>query len=147
MQRLIKIMFCFSLLLVSACASLNPYEGDFSCPQMEEGKCVSVSTAYEESIQKEGEDNKKGDAEIKKMIVKDEKKASSDENLYQSELYKKVASLMKQKETPLVVPAKTIRIWFKPYEGDDGNLYMNRYVYVFVDGPKWILDVKGGNRE
>ncbi len=41
--------------------------------------------------------------------------------------------------TPVVVPPTAMRVLFLPYPGDDHELYMPRYVFMFVDEPKWLL--------
>ena len=40
----------------------------------------------------------------------------------------------------MVAPPKVLRVLLLPYEGSDNVLYMYRYVYSFVDEPRWILD-------
>jgi conjugal transfer pilus assembly protein TraV len=32
-----------------------------------------------------------------------------------------------------------MRVLTLPYKGDENELYMLRYVYIIVDGPKWVM--------
>ena len=44
-------MSAFAALLLCGCSTvLNPYQSSFNCPETENGKCVSVQTAYRESL-------------------------------------------------------------------------------------------------
>jgi len=118
MKRL-TLLFGLALLL-SGCATLNPYEEDFKCEKTAEGKCVTVETAYFES---------KGITEA----------ASADSTEYEQALYDRMAGLLQAPSTPIVVPPKVMRVLILPYEGKDSELYMLRYAYIFVDPPRWML--------
>jgi conjugal transfer pilus assembly protein TraV len=39
----------------------------------------------------------------------------------------------------VVVPPQVMRVLILPYTGDERELYMYRYVYMFVDEPRWLL--------
>jgi conjugal transfer pilus assembly protein TraV len=104
---------------------LNPYASDFNCPDTDPGKCVSVRTAYEES----------------KGIVPTAAAAGSGDgrDLYREALYSRFAGLLREPETPMVVPPRVMRVLLLPYRGAEGELYMLRYAYLFVEEPRWIL--------
>jgi conjugal transfer pilus assembly protein TraV len=108
------------LLMLSGC--LNPYAGDFNCPETDNGKCVSVENAYHES----------------KGSVPDLLRQSGTDN-YHEALYGRMAGLLKEPETPMVVPPKVMRVLMLPYEGKNEELYLSRYAYLFTDRPRWIL--------
>jgi len=42
--------------------------------------------------------------------------------------------------TPLRSSARILRLWFKPWEDADRDLYDQGYVYVQVDGGQWLID-------
>lgn len=111
-----------ALLVMTLTGCLNPYAGTFNCPETYNGKCVSVENAYYES---------KGS-----VIGPPGQPASSD---YQEALYARMAGLLKEPETPMVVPPKVMRVLMLPYEGKDDELYLYRYAYIFTDRPRWIL--------
>jgi conjugal transfer pilus assembly protein TraV len=58
---------------------------------------------------------------------------------YQDELHKKLAGLLAQPTTPVVAPPSVMRVLMLPYKGDENELFMLRYVYIIVDGPKWVM--------
>jgi len=156
------------MLLMSGCALLNPYESSFSCPESYNGKCVSVQTAYSESSG--------GVAKAKNMAVdqsyencgsesenpcacteSSKESAGTDLQLkengaltkYRTALFDKFTGLLKEPVTPVVAPPKTMRVLLLPYTGQDNEFYMLRYVYFFVDEPRWLLGdtVSSGEEE
>lgn len=118
MRRL--LLAALLTMLLTGC--LNPYAGDFNCPETDNGKCVSVEDAYHES---------KG-----RLIGTP---GPSDSGDYQEALYGRMARLLKEPETPMVAAPKVMRVLMLPYEGNDEELYLYRYAYIFTDRPRWIL--------
>ncbi len=41
---------------------------------------------------------------------------------------------------PLRSSARILRLWFKPWEDADRDLYDQGYVYVQIDGGQWLID-------
>ena len=147
MRRLLN--WCvLSIMLASAagCASaVNPYDSEFTCPFAEKGKCVSLQRAYEESMR----DNSGGKAlqeEIKGRGNDNDKEQgrqgmfSTGDAAYRSAYYKKVTGLLETTETPMVVTSQAMRVLVLPYRGEDNMLFMQRFIYFFVDQPQWVLD-------
>lgn len=60
-------------------------------------------------------------------------------NQYRSALFDKFNGLLKEPKTPIVAPPKVMRVLLLPYTGQENEFYMLRYVYFFVDKPRWIL--------
>jgi len=58
---------------------------------------------------------------------------------YRAALFDKFTGLLKEPVTPVVAPPKTMRVLLLPYTGQDNEFYMLRYVYFFVDEPRWLL--------
>jgi len=58
---------------------------------------------------------------------------------YQDVLYRKLASLIRQPSTPVVVPPDVVRVLILSYTGSDNELFSYRYVYFFATDPKWII--------
>jgi conjugal transfer pilus assembly protein TraV len=111
-----------ALLTMTLAGCLNPYDGEFNCPETDNGKCVSVEDAYYES---------KG-----RLIGAPGQFESGD---YQEALYGRMAGLLKEPETPMVVTPKVMRVLMLPYEGQDEELYLYRYAYIFTERPRWIM--------
>ncbi len=163
-----KSLTLAGMLLMSGCALLNPYESSFSCPESYNGKCVSVQTAYSESSG--------GTAKTKYAAVNQSQEncgpesesagACTDSNQelagtdlqskengaltkYRVALFDKFTGLLKEPVTPVVAPPKTMRVLLLPYTGQDNEFYMLRYIYFFVDEPRWLLGdtVSSGEEE
>lgn len=135
----------FSLLLglgfLCGCSAiLNPYRSSFNCPETDKGKCVSVQSAYRESINPlvKPEPGEKCTDCGKGQPV--ELNASREESEYRGALLKRLTGLLREPETPMVAPPRVMRVLLLPYRGDGGELFMPRYAYFFVDKPSWILD-------
>jgi conjugal transfer pilus assembly protein TraV len=139
-MRRIGLLIFLTTFLIGCASVFNPYESDFQCPETDRGKCVSVQNAYGESMQKNvSKDNKE---ELKSGKTKENDATESQHkknNDYQEALYKELAGLLKEPITPVVAPPKVMRVLLLPYKGDANELYMLRYIYFFVDEPKWIL--------
>mgnify|MGYP003585287506 CR=1 FL=1 len=163
-----KALTLAGMLLVSGCALLNPYESSFSCPESYNGKCVSVQTAYSESsggIAKakntavdQSHENCGPESENPGACTESSKESTgadlqSKENgaltKYRTALFDKFTGLLKEPVTPVVAPPKTMRVLLLPYTGQDNEFYMLRYVYFFVDEPRWLLgdSVSSGEEE
>ena len=162
-----KALITIGMLTMSGCALLNPYESSFSCPDASNGKCVSVQTAYKESSASSGKssgapaESKEDDCgpenatsgtctEAKKDIsLHSSDKENGTYNRYQSALFDKFSGLLKEPVTPVVAPPKTMRVLLLPYTGQDNEFYMLRYVYFFVDEPRWLMgdSVTSGEEE
>ncbi len=72
-------IFCITLLLISGCASVTPYDSEFSCPPTYSGKCESLEDAYLDSVA--GIDPKKYD---KKWIEKRKKWEKKNKSLIEA---------------------------------------------------------------
>jgi conjugal transfer pilus assembly protein TraV len=118
-----RYAFLTLLPLALAGGCLNPYAGEFNCPETANGKCVSVPDAYDEATS--------GAAPPGQPRAGDQE--------YQSVLYRKLTGLLQAPDTPLVVPPKVMRVLLLPYEGDQDELYLTRYAYIFTDRPRWVL--------
>ena len=137
-------------LVLSGCSALvSPYSTTFQCPDSDKGKCVSVQTAYDESI----DDNplvkeatcEECDEEKNKKDTDKEKEASTAPAAnkpkydYQDVLYKKLTSIIDAPETPMVIPPDVVRVLIPSYTGTDNELFSARYVYFFATEPKWSI--------
>lgn len=127
------------LLLCGCSTVLNPYQSNFNCPDTENGKCVSVQSAYRESLNPLVKSESEGCADCGKGRPA-ETVASPEEQRYRAALLSRLTGLLREPETPMVAPPQVMRVLLLPYKGDGGELFMPRYAYFFVDRPSWILD-------
>jgi conjugal transfer pilus assembly protein TraV len=51
--------------------------------------------------------------------------------MYQRAVNKKLATMLKAPNTPLIAPPQVMR--------DMNELYMMRYIYLLIDDPKWVV--------
>ena len=163
-----KCLIIVAMLYLWGCgAVLNPYKDDFACPGYDKGKCIKVAGAYKESLQKKKYDTlsekenkaacEKCRKEAKNNNVSEDTyctacssaetndverkflKAESSETEYRKAVNQKLASMLKEPNTPLLAAPQVMRVLVLPYRGDQNELYMMRYVYLLTDDPKWVM--------
>ena len=135
--------------MLTGCGSwFHPYHEDFMCPDGDPGKCASVKSAYQESFRPASEDFS--------PMVKDKRKSDGngdDQNAgagqgdqeqqaeysYKRQLYEELAGLIQNPTTPILVPAKQIRVLIPGYVADGNLYYGHRYVYFEATAPQWVL--------
>jgi conjugal transfer pilus assembly protein TraV len=138
------------MLFICGCTLLNPYESSFSCPETGNGRCVSVDEAYRESAAGlAGSDAGPAGIGPTGPGLETPARVSPGYDRYRTALFEKFSGLLQEPVTPLVSPPKTMRVLLLPYRGRDNELYMLRYVYFFVDEPRWLLGdaVSAGEEE
>jgi conjugal transfer pilus assembly protein TraV len=155
--------------LLGGCAVVNPYQSEFKCPPLDDGQCISVGEAYDEALGGEPpffprrecpepaepdppcapcplwpdcEDEDCEPAAVPAAAPCAEEASPAPllpPEEYQGALYRRLAGLVKEPRTPLVAPPELLRVWLLPYEGEGGELFMERHVYVMVEKPRWVL--------
>ncbi len=143
MKKVRFSIFLAAMTIVSGCSVLNPYRSEFTCPQMENGKCVSVDVAYDESLKK-GKSGKIPESAVLTggtvlEQAKEEGLGQKSDLLYRDEVNRKLAGLLREPVAPFVAPSQVVRVLFLPYRGESGELFMSRYVYFFAEEPRWIM--------
>lgn len=132
------LLFAVSLILFGCGAVFNPYQSQFECPQAEKGKCVGISEAYKESLNS----TVNGTYNVYEEIYgkRGEMLLTPTEERYIESLYQKLTDLLKEPNTPVVMPPKVVRVLVLPYSEESNKaLYSSRYIFVLVDEPKWVL--------
>jgi conjugal transfer pilus assembly protein TraV len=151
--KFLKIIVLLAILATTGCSTVGVYDDKFTCPATYNGRCISVPGAYD--LAKKGQDGPEYDPAIEheKSVCPDGKCGSTKvlvpvqpqtgegvaQVTYKESLYKRFDSLLKEPTTPVVAPPQVMRVLLLPYKGEGNELYMLRYVYFFVDEPKWIL--------
>lgn len=147
-----------ALLLLSGCATVNPYNDDTMCPSMNDfGQCVSMTEAYEHTLDPEAKKATEHEGKGKGApVTSAEDQASAagpvggetgQEVTYRGELYKEMASLLREPKTPVIKPPTVRRVLVTSYE-DNQELYMPRYFYIVIEKPTWTLrEVPGPERD
>ena len=117
--------------LVSACAPvkdvINPYNEQFKCRATDDaGKCIDTPTAYREARYPEQKEGKPDPADEMKQVAQDKR-------------YKILAELLQEPKKPVLQPPKILRVLLLPYQGEEEELFMTRYVYVKIEDSRWVL--------
>lgn len=138
-----KRFFMLSLLLITTGCAMTPYESEFTkCPGVDPGKCGSITDAYVEALDTPPTDISKVDNALR---ISEQKKngnglgASDLFEDYQTARMRKEIRYLNEPQTPLVTPATVMRILFRPYKGDNGELNMSRFTYEIVEEPRFII--------
>lgn len=157
-------------LAVSGCGKVvNPYKGEFECPQAEKGKCAGLEDSYLESLKQD----KSPDyiTKLEEQALKEAKKAQQNatqqltnyypkldedqgslsirevsgvpeivSNQYLEEMFKKLNKMLREPKTPMITPPRIARLLILPYVDPKGEeFYFARYIYFMVDPPKWVF--------
>jgi len=132
------LLFTGLVSILSGCSVL-PYESEFQCPNVAStGKCVSVEQAYEEA-ETGVEAIPNGEAVATSPT---ETKTYNSLYEYESEQYKALAGLLREPETPIVMPAKVVRTLIMSYPDnpmEQTRIYMPRYVYSIEKKPQFVF--------
>jgi conjugal transfer pilus assembly protein TraV len=112
-------------LLLNGCgAVLNPYHENFNCQAPEDaGHCVDTPSAYDEAVG------------INRPLKEEE---ADPEKQVESARLDRLAQLLKEPKTPMIVPPRILRVLILPYKGGE-NLFMARYAYLQVESARWVL--------
>jgi conjugal transfer pilus assembly protein TraV len=125
-----------AMTIIAGCSAVgeavNPYKSKFNCPYVENGKCINMTGAYNESKQPE---DRQGPAKVETA-----QNQGLGETIYEESLYKKLSGLLQEPAMPVIAPPKVMRVLLLPYEGSDKELFMYRFAYSVVDDYSWVLD-------
>jgi conjugal transfer pilus assembly protein TraV len=133
------LIFLSSLLLAGCGQILNPYEEHFKCKApAEDGKCLDTPSAYLEARYPE---LTPGTADTCPDCPKGAPTPTTTPTTGtpHDARYRLLADLLEEPEKPLLRPPKILRVLMLPYEGEGGELFMTRYIYLQVENGKWLL--------
>lgn len=135
--------------LVSAagCMSLSGLDGSskYGCKAPEGVRCDSVSGNYNNAIQHNLPSQRKQPAPALPAPSAAPNDPSSASNglkpvLMTGQPPSAVSSAATYTATPLRSQARVLRLWYKPWEDADRDLYSEGYVYVQIDEGRWLID-------
>ena len=139
-MKIKRVLGVISMLLVSGCSILNPYNSEPQCPNNGYGKCNSVSAAYDE--EKNGTSSSLKSIKGDMSSEGDEKKPVKTEvprDLFKKAIYQENASLIQEETTPIIKPAKSVRVELYSYSEDGKTLWMPRHAYFIVEEPRFLM--------
>lgn len=115
-------------LLVSACTTMSGLSGGsrYACQAPDGVACDSVSGTYANALRH----NLPGQRAASPKPTEHDSVASS---------AAQTAPGFAPLATPLRSAPRILRLWFKPWEDADQDLYDQGYVYVQIDGGRWLV--------
>ena len=141
MKTLVLRMGALCLLLpLGACMNMSGLGGDskYACKAPEGVACDSVSGTYANAVH-----NNLPSQRAKRSAAP--RKEASEANPPESARPAPSSVATGDADTavtpsPLRSQARLLRLWIKPWEDADGDLYDQGYVYVQVDNGQWLID-------
>jgi len=128
---------CLSL---TGCMSLSGLGGstDYACKAPDGVTCDSVSGTYANAVQSNLPSQRfKRRAASKVGVVSSESVDVSTLTTGRASTHLASPAAL---TTPLRSSARILRLWFKPWEDADHDLYDQGYVYVQIDAGQWLID-------
>ena len=128
------------LALLAGCTSMSGLSGSssYACKSPEGVACDSVSGTYANAVH-----NNLPSQRAKRSAAP--RKEASEANPPESAVPAPSTIVTGDADTavtpsPLRSQARLLRLWIKPWEDADGDLYDQGYVYVQVDNGQWLID-------
>ena len=130
----------FLLPALSACMNMSGLGGDskYACKAPEGVACDSVSGTYANAVHNNLPSQR---AQRSAVTEKGESEPSPSTNFARTNVSTASGNADDGTTTgPLRSQARVLRLWIKPWEDADGDLYDQGYIYVQVDNGQWLID-------
>ena len=130
----------FLLPALSACMNMSGLGGDskYACKAPEGVACDSVSGTYANAVHNNLPSQR---AQRSAVTEKGESEPSPSTNFARTIVSTASGNADDGTTTgPLRSQARVLRLWIKPWEDADGDLYDQGYIYVQVDNGQWLID-------
>lgn len=151
------IVIATAVAITQGCSSLGSYtNGDYSCSGLPDGiLCADVQTVYaltdgddyaERINELRQSQNKKGEGELDSTesghrggAEAGKRQASALPNApsVRGVLPRNVSGIV-----PLRTPAEVMRVYVRPWESKDGDLYVPGYLYTEIEARRWMIGDK-----
>lgn len=150
MKQMTLTLTALALCLSSGC-SILPYDNDFACKLKDNaGKCIDSFDAYDEAVTGESKgpaaEGKPAEASANEQqevstSAATPKADKAEYETYRARVYKQLAAMIDQPETPMVKPPTTVRTLILSYSpsSDRRIAYMPRYVYSMLEESSFVL--------
>ena len=130
----------FLLPALSACMNMSGLGGDskYACKAPEGVACDSVSGTYANAVHNNLPSQR---AQRSAVTEQGESEPSPSTNFARTNVSTASGNADDGTTTgPLRSQARVLRLWIKPWEDADGDLYDQGYIYVQVDNGQWLID-------
>ena len=146
MKSLVPRLGVLSLLLaLGACMNMSGLGGDskYACKAPDGVACDSVSGTYANAVH-----NKLPSQQRQRSASTQQEESKGKQPTEPVRAASSVAAGDTAAPSTLRSQARVLRLWIKPWEDADGDLYDQGYVYVQVDNGQWLIDhVQGQIRD
>lgn len=136
----LRLLPPLSALALGGCMSMSGLGGDskYACKAPEGVACESVSGTYANAVANNLPGQRKRDSPPAARKVETPKPGNS---APARTGLTATGSLSPQEDgTPLRAQSRYLRLWIKPWEDIDGDLYDQAHVYVQIDQGRWLID-------
>lgn len=132
----LRLLPLLSALALGGCMSMSGLGGDskYACKAPEGVACDSVSGTYANAVANNLPSQRKRQPPSKQETPVAKSPAARTGPSSHS------TSSPKASDDPLRSPARYLRLWIKPWEDIDGDLYDQAHVYVQIDQGRWLID-------
>ncbi len=138
MKLLVLRLGAISLLLtLGACMNMSGLGGDskYACKAPDGVACDSVSGTYANAVH-----NNLPSQQRQRSTATQQQESKGKQPKEAVHAAASVATSDAAAPSPLRSQARVLRLWIKPWEDADGDLYDQGYVYVQVDNGQWLID-------
>jgi len=135
-----RLLLLAALLALSGCMSMSGLGGDskYACKAPEGVTCDSVSGVYANAVANNLPGQRKRQASDGDVQV--ERQASRPATVSRASLPSAGSSSSREAGSALRAQARYLRLWVKPWEDIDGDLYDQAHIYVQIDQGRWLID-------
>lgn len=129
-----------ALIALSGCMSMSGLGGDskYACKAPEGVTCDSVSGVYANAVANNLPGQRKRQASDGDVHA--ERRASRPAAVPRASLPAAGSSSSREASSALRAQARYLRLWVKPWEDIDGDLYDQAHIYVQIDQGRWQID-------
>lgn len=129
-----------AVLALSGCMSMSGLGGDskYACKAPEGVTCDSVSGVYANAVANNLPGQRKHQAPAAEAQA--ERQALRPPAAPRAHLPAAGGSSSREAGSALRAQARYLRLWVKPWEDIDGDLYDQAHIYVQIDQGRWLID-------
>lgn len=143
MNAFVRIGTCLlplaTTLVLSGCMSMSGLGGDskYACKAPDGVTCDSVSGTYANAVANNLPNQRKRQAATSASQAE---RQASKSSVPRAGLPAAGGSSPQEAGAALRAQARYLRLWVKPWEDIDGDLYDQAHVYVQIDQGRWLID-------
>jgi len=143
------IMVSLSICLCGCASLLNPYKDEFQCPEIYNGRCASMQSAYHDSVNNV---DPKAASAISETCGEKDRLSSQPllgserggtyeraKQIFKEKQFQKMAALIKEPAAPVLAPPEVVRVLIMSYTTSLHVWLGYRFGYFLATEPYFIL--------